>query len=260
MLSLLFGGLGTGTIVSAYFLALCGGISRGDLIFPDLTGGTLVALGLACVWAPVGGRLRTIAMLRRYRSPWVAYETYAAAAFFVALAVLAQVATPASEFCVAATAALMLGCQAYTIRGGKSRTAWRAPELPSLIVIIGLTTGTGLIALLSATMPLIFRGYLLTPIAGATLAAMCGYRWREYVEGTTDESVRGEIARAGLAYGAIYLVPLALYLAALSPWRNADWILGTAGIAAIVAGALWLQLLIARLGRVQDFTASPIAL
>ncbi len=256
----IFGGLGGGCIVAAYLLSLAGGISKGDLILPDLTGGAVLAIGLGWVWAPVGPRLRHIGLLTRPTPSWTSYETYAAAAFFLALAILAKVAAPAIECLVALGALGFMICQAQVAKSSKSRPAWRAVEIPSLIVIMGLAAGVGLMALLSAIVPPIIRAGTLAPIAGMTLAAMGAYRWREY-ERNADITLQGELAPlSGLIYVVAYAVPFALYLVALIPWSGASLILPVAGSAAIVGSAVWTQTVIARLGHPRDFTASPIGL
>lgn len=256
----IFGGLGGGCIVAAYLLWLAGGISRGDLILPDLTGGAVLAIGLGWVWAPVGQRLRHIGLLTRPSPTWTSYESYASAAFLLALATLAKVPAPAIECLVALSALGVMICQAQVARASKSRPAWRAPEIPSLIVIMGLASGVGLIALLGAILPPIIRAGTLAPIAGMTLAAMGAYRWREY-ERNADMALQNELAPLSwMIYVGAYAVPFALYLAALVPWLGATWLLPMAGVAAIIGSAVWTHILIARLGHPRDFTASPIGL
>lgn len=261
----IFGGLGCGCIIAAHLLSLAGGISKGDLILPDLTGGAILAIGLGWVWAPVGARLRHTSIFLRPTPSWTTYETYAAMAFFLALATLAKVPAPAIELLVVLSAAAFMICQANVAHASKSRPAWRAAEIPTLIVITGLMTGVGLIALLSAIVPSIIRGGTLAPIAGMTLAAMGAYRWRDYMR-NADATLQSEIAaQSRTIYLAAYGLPFALYLAALSPWPTLAWLSGglilpIAGVAAIVGGAIWAHVLIARLGHPRDFTASPIGL
>jgi hypothetical protein len=256
----IFGGLGSGAVVAAYFLSLAGGISRGDLILPDLTGGAVLAIGIASVWAPVGPRLRHVRLLVRPIRSWTFYETYAACAFFITLAILAKVPVATVELLVAFCAFAVMICQAQVARSSKSRPAWRAKEIPSLFVIMGLTSGVGLIALLGAIIPYIIRGGTLAPMAGMTLAVMGAYRWREYAR-NVDAALRGEIASLSrTVYIVAYGVPFILYLAALFPWPLADWLLPTAGVAAIVGGTIWTHTVIARLGHRRDFIASPIGL
>lgn len=260
-LGFIFAGLGAGSIMAAYLLALAGGISRGDLILPDVTGGAIIAIGLACVWIPGRIRVRIPAMLRRSKEPWIAYETYAAAVFMIALAVLARISGAAVELVVAVAAAAYMISNAQTIRTGRSRAAWRAPEIPSLIVITGLAQGVGLIALLSAIVPAIIRGHTLAPIAGMVLAAMGAYRWRDFSLNLTDAAVRQDVSRISLAvYLGVYALPFTLFLAALFPWAGTTWMLPIAGTITITTSAIWTNTLIMRLGRLRDFTASPIGL
>jgi phenylacetyl-CoA:acceptor oxidoreductase subunit 2 len=263
-LGIIFGGLGAGCIVAAYLLSLAGGISKGDLILPDFAGGMILAIGLGCFWIPGNGRLRTISALRLTRT-WITYETYAAISFFVALAALAKVSHPLIELLVAATAALYLVCQAYVIQAAKSRPAWRAPEMPSLIIVMGLAEGVGLIALISAIAPAIVRGATLAPIAGMVLAAMGAFRWRDYVSGQiakqTNAVAPSNIRHLSLwIYALTYALPVTLYLAALVPWAGASWILPVSGVWTIAMGAVWTNTLIIRLGQARAFTASPIGL
>jgi len=256
----MFGGLGGGCIVAAYFLSLAGGISRGDLILPNLTGGAVLALGLGWVWAPMGLRLRHLGLVTSPTPSWTSYETYVALAFFLTLATLAKVQSPAIEGMVALTALAVMICQAQVARSSKSRSAWRAPEIPSLIVIVGLANGVGLIALLCAIVPPIIRGATLAPIVGMTLAAMGALRWRDYSR-NAEAALRSEIAQTSqIIYIVTYAVPFALYLMALLPWPGAGLALPVAGVAAIAGGAIWTHTLVARLGHPRDFTASPIGL
>jgi hypothetical protein len=125
---------------------------------------------------------------------------------------------------------------------------------------MGLTTGVGLIALLSAIVPYIIRGGTLASMAGMTLAVMGAYRWREYAR-NVDTALRGEIASPSRTNHAdAYGVPFNLYLAALFPWPLARWLLPIAGVAAIIGGTIWTHTVIARLGHRRDFIASPIGL
>jgi len=256
----IFGGLGCGCIIAAYALSLAGGISRGDLILTNLTGGAVLAIGLGWVWAPIGSRLRHTGIFLRPTPSWTTYETYTAVAFFLALATLAKVPAPAIELLVVLGAAAFMLCQANVARSSKSRPAWRTAEIPSLIVIMGLASGVGLIALLSALAPPIIRAGTLAPIAGMTLAAMGAYRWKEY-ERNAESALQGEIAALSpTVYFFAYALPFACYLAALFLGPGTSWILPGAGVSAIVGGAIWTHVLIARLGHPRDFTASPVGL
>lgn len=222
-----------------------------------------MALGLAIVWAPFAPRLRHAGLLLRPTPSWASCETYVALAFFLALATLAKVPAPAIELLVAFCAALLMICQAWIVRSSKSRPAWRATETPSLIVIVGLALGTGLIALMAVLMPAIVRGTILAPIAGMVLAAMAAYRWRDYAQSTQlgpDTELAGDIAKISpLLYVSTGALPFIFYFAALFPWLGARWMLPIAGVAAIVGGAIWMQIFIARLGNARPFTTSPVS-
>lgn len=256
----IFGGLGAGCITAAYCLSLIGGILTGDLIFPYLTGGAILAVGLAWVWAPLNPRLRTVDLLIRPTPSWLAYETYAAVALFLALATVAKVAAPAVELLVVLTALTFMVCQANVAHASKSRAAWRAPQIPSLLVITALAAGTGMIGLLSAIMPPIIRGGLFAPVVGLILAGMGAYRWREYVR-RQDSTIEKHVARVSTPiYVTVYAVPAALYLAALLPWPGQDWMLPAGGVAAIAGGSIWMHTVIARLGHARAFNASPVGI
>jgi hypothetical protein len=255
-----FGGLGAGSITAAYCLSLAGGISTGDLIFPYLTGGAILALGLAWVWAPLDPRLRSVDLLIRPTPSWIAYETYAAVAFFLALATVAKVAAPTVELLVVLTALTFLICQANVANASKSRAAWRAPQIPSLIVMTSLATGVGMIALLSALISPIIRGSIFAPVIGLVLAGTGALRWREYVRALASAHKQNLRTISMQLYLITYAVPSAFYLAALLPWPGNDWMLPAGGVAAIVGGAVWMYVVIARFGRSRTFTASPIGL
>ena len=264
-INLILGGLGAGTVIVAFALARLGAISTGDLLPPQIIGAGLVLAALASVWLPVGRPVHPLALLARPNRSWAAWEAYGALVLLVSLAMAVGARDMLMDFSAAALAALYLFAQAMHVQSSRSRPAWRAREVPTLIVLTALASGIGMMTVLSVVAPALFRAQVLAPIGGIVVAAMGALRWRDFAAAirpaNAETPLAAEIDRhSQMVYAASYGVPAMLYLSSIVSWAGAVWTLPFAGLAAVASAAVLIDILIVRLGQPRDFVASPVGL
>lgn len=257
-MNFVLGGIGAGTAVVGFLLALVGGISRGDLFLPYTAAAVLMAAGLFCVWLKIGRRLRAPLAVLRPNSSWMTRELYAAVVFFGVFALgWLGISNLWLDLTMALAAAVFLYCQARILHASKGIPAWRAEEIPSLLVVAGLVEGTGLVVILGALFPFIVRSGVLLSAAGMVLAMMAAYRWHEYVEDAAKRGVQRDARTVLERLTPWYLwigcaTPFVLYGVALVGMQAAPQAL--AGACAIAGGVLWKSAVILRAGHFQGFS------
>jgi phenylacetyl-CoA:acceptor oxidoreductase subunit 1 len=255
-MNFVLGGIGAGTAIMAYLLSLAGGISQGDLILPYAVAGAIMAVGLFCVWLKIGRPLRAPLAVLRPQSSWMTRELYAAWVFYLVL--LADWVAPSPWFdgAVALAAVAFLVCQARILFASKGIPAWRAAEIPSLLIVAGLAEGVGVLAIMGAVLPMIVRPGALGAATGMVLAMMAAYRWFEYIDNSRaagiEQDARAVLHRLtpwllSLGYG----VPFLLYGVFL--FNGGPWLAAAAGGVAIAAGIVWKSAVILRAGHFQGF-------
>ncbi len=285
----MFGGVGSGFVFAAWLISF---VVPADataefglwLSAAQFAGAGLMAFGLFFVFLKIGRKMRFWRAVSRPQTSWMTRELYIVAVF--GIAVLLGIATqhPAAQ-AVAAFAALgFLGCQAMILYRARGIPAWRHRLMPWMIVATGLLEGfalllpalalsIGLLAAFQLLVPLeIFiytslalktietSGILIVVLAAANLILWTAYRR------TAADSGIGPLARAVLAkvYRRVLILgtglPAILYLTGLVAFGMGQtgtrlavgvWLAGS--LLAILCGAYWKFMIVARAGYQQGF-------
>lgn len=230
----MFGGTGSGLLlmtVAATFPAI-----------PPLPLGlaalAFVALGLTLVWFELGRMERPLNVFFHPQTSWMTREAFVAVAVFL-LAVFGVLFSSPLAIGAAALAALgFLYCQAKILMASKGIPAWREPAIVPLVVVTGLTEGTGLLLLMLAALgnPVPWAVFVLLG-----LLAVRGVAWTSYRARFTGESVPPETRRA---LGDVHLpfmlggnvLPAVLVVLALIAPSAARSLTAIAGLLAAIAG------------------------
>lgn len=250
----IFGGTGTGLIVSSALVAAhAGAFTTGPKIGLGL-GLALIALGLGAVWLEIGRKLRAVNVFFNPRTSWMTRESYAAVVVFaLGIAALATGDARLAIACALATL-VFLWCQGRILRASKGIPAWRAPEVGALIIATGLAEGAGLAAI-GATA---FSGAL-APVIGLlgivlVARALAWTRYRGAIRKSVPKQALAPLETAGkslLQLGTV--APLALVVAALVAPAAAPAAAVLAGLAALAAGWRFKFVLVTRAAWNQGF-------
>lgn len=245
------GGAGTGLLIAAVAFGATGGLRMTALGLAI----ALVGAGLLCVWAEIGRPWRALNVFINPRTSWMSREA-AVAPLLMGSAVLAFLGIDAAAWVAAALALVFLYCQARILRASRGIPAWREPLTVPLIVVSGLSEGTGLYVALAAlwAQPSAAAGLALVGLLA--LRSALGITWRRRVA----RALRGPAARS-LVYGRLASriagpLPLALALAALLLPLPAAWfgaLPALAGVLALAGGAWFKYALITRVAFNQGF-------
>jgi len=245
------GGAGSGLIV---FAALAGGPP-----WLLLAGAVLVALGLLSVFLEIGRPLRAMNVVRHPARSWMTREAMVAPLLFAAVAAAWFAGTDEGWLTVlpALAALAFVYCQARLLQAAKGIPAWREPLTVPLIVATGLAEGGGLwLVLASPAGPA-----ALLPWLGFALALVARFAlwlaWRRRLPAAPR--ALAAIDRAGLAFKAATLLPLAIALWAMSsqpPPAAAIALQGLAGGLALMGG-LWFKFTLVTRGAYNQGFALP---
>jgi phenylacetyl-CoA:acceptor oxidoreductase subunit 1 len=141
----------------------------------------IVAFGLFLLLFKIGRPWRFIYVLLQPQRSWMTREAWIAAGFFPLGALAIWFASPALMLAAAIVGLLFLFSQAMILREAKGIPAWRIPAVVPLIIVTGITEGSGLFlvatALLRTPAPLAEAA----AIAAVILAALRSWTWRSYL-------------------------------------------------------------------------------
>jgi len=244
---------------------MCGGAGCGLIVFAALAGGprwlvlvgaALVGLGLLSVFSEIGRPLRAMNVIRHPQRSWMTREAMVAPLLFAAVAATWFVGPPATSLAALAALAFVY-CQARMLQAAKGIPAWREPLTVPLIVATGLAEGGGLwLALSSAAAPAPALPWLAFALALMVRLALW-LAWRRRLRAAPR--ALAAIDRAGQAFKAATLLPLALaLLAASSPLPPAASIaLQVLAGALAAAGGLWFKFTLVTRGAFNQGFALP---
>ncbi len=258
-MNFVFGGLASGLALIAFLHHVLGGVTAAALPIVYAVAGLVMAAGLTALLFKLGRPFRAFKAVRRPQSSWMTREIYTVAAFYPL--VLADLVWPslALHLLVAAAAAGFLVCQARILYASKGVPTWRAPLVPSMLVLTGLYEGAGLIAIGHALVPGAVPGGVFLAALGLLLAIVNAVLWRRY-RSTAKAVGIGPLDRRDLArltpwlHGFGHLLPGLLFLAAMVfPALPTYLTYGLAGAAAILGGATWKFALVTRICHTQGF-------
>jgi len=245
------GGAGTGLLVAAVAFGAAGGLRMTALGLAI----ALVGFGLLCVWAEIGRPWRALNVFVNPRTSWMSREA-AVAPLLMGSAVLAFLGVGAAAWAAAVLALVFLYCQARILRAARGIPAWREPLTVPLIVVSGLSEGSGLYAALAVLWgwPSVLAGLALVVLLG--LRTALGSAWRRRVARALRGPAVRSLVHVRLASRIAGPLPLAFALAALVLPLPAAWLgalQALAGVLALVGGAWFKFALITRVAFNQGF-------
>jgi phenylacetyl-CoA:acceptor oxidoreductase subunit 1 len=253
-MNFMMGGMGSGFITLASLLALAGFIPLATLGQAAPIGGVAIAIGLFFVMLEIGRKLRAFKVMRRPSTSWMTREVYVVIVLYPLLALVWWQPSRAAAAALALVAAAFLVCQARILYAGKGIPAWRAPLIPWMICMSGLSEGAGLVLLASDVTGATIRGGTIGIIAGTAAIVMIAL-WLAYV-GTAKSNRIPPLARDALKtltpvyVGAQCAALIGLWL---SSAQSGATLSAIAGVLLIAAGALWKLVVITRASYQQGF-------
>ena len=227
------GGVGSGLVFWSTLMSPLGY----DSLPMMLVGLVLVGIGLFCVWLEIGRPWRALNVFKHFSTSWMSREAWVAPLLFVAGAIT-WFFIPLLVWPTALLALLFLYSQSRILQADKGIPAWRHPRCAQLVVITGLTEGSGLLLLL---LPFLDNAQPWSWILLFALLALRAVSWRRYRDGIAQanapqgsqrslESINKQFLLIG------HLLPALLLLVALLIPPAAI----VAGILAAVSGA-WMK-------------------
>ncbi len=259
-MNFVLGGMASGLMVAAWLMHAADLLGTQSLRAVHTAAGALMAVGLFFVFLKIGRKARFLFVLFRPQSSWMTRETWCVALIYPALGAswLWPQSTQVALTVVALAAAGFLYAQARILHASKGIPAWRAPLIPAMLVVTGLSEGIGLLALLSlaGAVPTTFLSRI--ALAGLLLAIANAWLWRRYVSTAKTNGI-GPLARRDLAsvtsilHGLAHAAPVLLYLLFLAGASASTMPAVVAGLAAVAGGALWKFTVILRACHFQGF-------
>jgi len=239
-LNFITGGAGSGLLMIAGLAALTGA----PLGMPALVAVLLAGAGLAQVSLHLGRPMRSLNVLRQWRTSWMTREALAAGPMLLLGLVAAWLGSWPAGLLAAVPAAAFLYCQAKMFEASKGIPAWRHPRIVPLIVTTGLTEGAGLFVVLLVLLgePAVPAALVLLLLVGARLFA-----WRGYLlalQGNAPLATLRVLSGAeGVVLGIGHVAPLLLALTGLYVGAARAELLALAGMAALLGG-WWMKFVI----------------
>lgn len=245
------GGAGTGLLIATVAFGAAGGLRLLALGLAI----ALVGTGLLCVWAEIGRPWRALNVFINPRTSWMSREA-AVAPLLMGSAALAWLGVDAAAWVAALLALVFLYCQARILRASRGIPAWREPLTVPLIVLTGLSEGTGLYAALSVLWGQPDAAAAFALAALLPLRTALAFAWHRRVARALRPAAARALAHCRLASRVAGPLPLALALAVLLLPLPAGWVgalLALAGVLALAGGAWFKYALITRVAFNQGF-------
>ena len=260
------GGMSSGLMIVSFLALLFGGVTEESLQTLFVIAGIGMAIGLFFVFLEIGRKERFLNVLKRPHSSWMTRETYAVAVIYPAI--VADLIWPQWTLhgLVFLGGVAFLYCQAMILYAAKGIPAWRAPLIPVMLMASGLFEGVGLLLLVLVLLATQTVGMNLVAFAGIVLAIINISLWRGYSNSAEHVGI-GPLARrvlrgmTPLLHVVGHAVPLALLALGIGAGAESDaglWLLGLAGLAAVVGGVLWKFTVITRACYQQGFALPKV--
>ena len=250
---------------------ICGGMGSGLFMFSAIVGlhyGEvtllgwpalgIVALGLFLVLLKIGRPLRFIYVLRQPQRSWMTREAWIAVALFPLAALALGSGVPTLLICAAVFAGLFLCSQAMILKEAKGIAAWRIGWILPLVIVTGVTEGSGLFLAVVAQMPALMPLARTVAMITVVLAALRGWIWRSYLVALAGEgaptrtlTILYDYRPWFFAFG--FALPLALITIGWVEVPAAVPLWAAAGLCVTVAGAVLKLIVVTRAGFNQGF-------
>tara|TARA_B100000315_G_scaffold260333_1_gene320923 strand:- start:7140 stop:8738 length:1599 start_codon:yes stop_codon:yes gene_type:complete len=250
-MNFIMGGIGSGTVVMAYFLSFFLNFEDQALVNINIGAGVIMAVGLFFVWLKIGRKLRAAFAILRPQTSWMSREIYAVGVFY--LGVFADFFQPSPLFHgITALGALgFLYCQGRILHAGKGIPTWRVAQMPMMLVATGLLEGAAVLTLIFSQWGEQLPSPVAVPVLGALLVLVNAYLWRRYIGnakawgiGPIDRRILGVITPKLHLIG--HLLPLILFVVLLANSEAPVWVADIAGFLTIAGGVLWKAVVITR--------------
>jgi phenylacetyl-CoA:acceptor oxidoreductase subunit 1 len=249
------GGAASGLAVVATFAWAIGGLETAALARVDALAAALMAVGLFFVFLKLGRKARFLYVLLRPQTSWMTRETWCVGLFYPSVALSLLIPGPVPLALAGLAAAGFLYCQGRIIHASKGIPAWRAPLVPGMLVVAGLTEGVGLLAIAGVAGLWSGGSWAGLALAGIGLAGVSAWLWHRYVATAKSEGIP-PLARRKLEAATPYVhavahgAPALLFAASLAAGPPAA---ALAGLVAVAGSATWKYLVICRAGHSQGF-------
>ncbi len=142
--------IGGGSGACLLCAAAIGAVGGGDPRLSTTMALILIAAGLGLVWLEISRPFRFLNVYRQPARSWMTREAYAALPVFAAGATAVWFAAPTLTVIAAGFGLISLYCEARILQAAKGIPTWREPALLPLVIVTGLTEGTGLFVLIAA--------------------------------------------------------------------------------------------------------------
>lgn len=241
----IFGGTGSGLIVTLAFAMGPAGLAGPALIWALLIGLAFVGGGLFLVWLEIGKPWRFLNVFRNPFTSWMSREAYAAMVLFaLALAAAGLVwlgrPQPVLVWLAALAGLVFLYCQARILHASRGIPAWRDGAVTPLIAATGLVEGISAMALILLVLQGV-AGWLLWALLVALAARALAYDIyrRRLTDGRAPDAVVNRLkAINGTVWSLALVAPLALTIVALATTGTAPLLAALAAAAAALC-AMW---------------------
>jgi DMSO reductase anchor subunit/ferredoxin len=262
-MNFIMGGIGSGTIVVAYFFSLLSPNNEYELTHINLVSGLIIAIGLFFVWLKIGRKLRAPYAILRPQTSWMSREIYAVGLLFLSIGLMFIYPDPTLAAAAAIFAGIFLYCQARILHSGKGIPSWRVNQMPIMLITTGLLEGVGLFILLSYTWNMEISPSSFIPPLAILLILLNSFLWRRYLRRAKDWGI-GPIDRKILRsitpklYISGYIIPLILFGLIFINIISLSLLAQIAGFLAIMGGVLWKATVITRACHMQNFALDKL--
>lgn len=262
-MNFIMGGLGSGTVVMAYFLSLFVGFEDQALVNINIGAGGIMAVGLFFVWLKIGRKLRAAFAILRPQTSWMSREIYAVGVFYLGVAADFWSPSPIFHGVAALGAAAFLYCQGRILHSGKGIPTWRVAQMPMMLVATGLLEGIALLTLIFSQWGDQLPSFAPIPPLAILLILFNVYLWRRYVSNAKEWGI-GPIDRRILGvitpklHVIAHIVPLVLFGTLLFNSDAPVWVADIGGFLVIAGGVLWKAIVITRACHQQGFALAKM--
>lgn len=252
-MNFIMGGMGSGFIVLVSLMALAGYVPLPTLALAAPLGGIAIAIGLFFVFLEIGRKLRALNVMLKPGTSWMTREVYVVIVLYPLLALVWWSPSRPAAAALAVAAAAFLFCQARILYAGKGIPAWRAPLIPWMICVTGLSEGAGLALLASGVSGAPVNLGAIALCAGVAAIAIVAL-WFAYIATAKNNHIP-PLARDVLkSLMPVYVAAQFAAVAGLALGLAGLGILTTvAGALLIGGGALWKFVVIVRASYQQGF-------
>ena len=218
-----------------------------------------MAVGLFFVFLKLGRKVRFLFVLLRPGTSWMTRETYAVVLFYPGVIASLAWSHPAFYALTGLAAVAFLISQAQILFAAKGIPAWRAPQVPWMLMATGLLEGVGLVAIVSSALKDAMISSAAMGVAGFVLAVVNVAVFAAYRRNAKSNGI-GPLSRKDIE-GVAPVVLLAGYglpalCFAFAPLAAKAALIG--GMMAVAGGFFWKFTLVTRICHQQGFALPKV--